>query len=161
MNDITDKQTDRLDFLHSTVHRMLCALAGQEIEEDISVIAEICDLAEEHICNKLGLMTDMEFAPYVEDPVNSKKEPEPEGPCVAVISSDGGWGKGKTLAEAFKNCPYKTPKTVYSSYAYTCSSGQIEVDGMGGIHYPRSAASVHLGLFKGRLSKVERKKSNA
>ena len=68
MNDLTDKEVDRLDFVHNTVHSLLCALAGRDIEWDISVIAEISDLAEEHICEKLGLMTDREFAPYVEDP---------------------------------------------------------------------------------------------
>lgn len=75
MNDLTGKQTDRLDFVHNTIHEMLCALAGREIEEDVSVIAEISDLAEEYICNKLGLMTDQEFAPYVEDSAVSKQEP--------------------------------------------------------------------------------------
>jgi len=156
MSDLTDKETDRLDFVHNTIHSTLCTLAGREIEWDISVIAEISDLAEEHICDKLGLMSDREFAPYVEDPPD-RKQPEPTGPCVVVISSDGGWGKGKTLAEAFKNCPYRTPKTVYSAYAYSCSSEQIEVDGMGSVHYPRTASSIYLGLFKGRISKVERK----
>jgi hypothetical protein len=51
----------------NAIHNLLCALAGRDIEWDISVIAEISDLAEEHICDKLGLMTDLEFAPYVED----------------------------------------------------------------------------------------------
>ena len=156
MKDLTDKEVDRLDFVHNTIHNLLCALAGRDIEWDISVIAEISDLAEEHICDKLGLMTDREFAPYVEDPPDSK-EPEAAGPCVVAISSDGGWGKGKTLLEAFRNCPYRTPKTVYSVYAYSCSSEQIEVDGMGSVHYPRTATSIYLGLFKGRLSKAERK----
>jgi hypothetical protein len=67
MKDLTNKEIDRLDFVHNTIHSMLCALAGREIEWDISVIAEISDLAEEHICDKLGLMSDREFAPYVED----------------------------------------------------------------------------------------------
>jgi len=80
-----------------------------------------------------------------------------QGPCVVVISSDGGWGKAGTLAEAFSNCPYRTSKTVYSAYAYTCSADDIEVDGMGSVHYPRTATSIHLGLFKGRLAKAEKK----
>lgn len=160
MNDLTSKEVDRLDFVHSTVHQMLCALAGQDIEEEIGVIAEISDLAEEHICNKLGLMTDREFAPYVEDSTDSKKELEAAGPCIVILSSDGGWGKATTLAEAFKNCPYRTPKTVYSAYAYSCSSDQIEVDGMGSVHYPRTATSIYLGLFKGRVSKAKRKETS-
>jgi len=67
MSDLTDKEVDRLDFVHNAIHDLLCALAGREIEWDISVIAEISDLAEAHICDKLGLMSDREFAPYVED----------------------------------------------------------------------------------------------
>lgn len=157
MNDLTGKETDRLDFVHNEIHSLLCALAGQEIEWDIGVIAEISDLAEEHICSKLGLMTDREFAPYVEDTAPVKKEPEAESPCMVVLSSDGGWGKATTLAEAFGNCPYKNPKSVYSAYAFSCSAEQIEVDGMGRVHSPRSAASIHLGLFKGRISNVKRK----
>jgi len=67
MKDLTDKETDRLDFVHNAIHSLLCTLAGREIEWDISTIAEISDLAEEHICDKLGLMSAREFAPYVED----------------------------------------------------------------------------------------------
>jgi hypothetical protein len=78
---------------------------------------------------------------------------------IVVISSDGGWGKAETLAEAFSNCPYKQSKSVYSAYAYDCPADQIEVDGMGSVHYPRSATSIHLGLFKGRISLTERKKA--
>lgn len=77
-------------------------------------------------------------------------------PCIVILSSDHGWGKGKTLQEAFHNCPYKTPKSVFSAYAYSCASDQIEVDGMGSVHYPRNATSIYLGLFKGRISKAER-----
>jgi len=71
MKDLTDKETDRLDFVHNEIHSLLCTLAGREIEWDISTIAEISDLAEEHICDKLGLMSAREFAPYVEDPGNN------------------------------------------------------------------------------------------
>jgi hypothetical protein len=66
MNDLTDKEVDRLDFVHNAIHDLLCTLAGRDIEWDISVISEISDLSEEYICEKLGLMTDREFAPYVE-----------------------------------------------------------------------------------------------
>ena len=68
MRDLTTKETERLDFVHNSVHGMLCEVAGQDIEEDIAVVSEISDLAEEYICNKLQLMTDYEFAPYVSDP---------------------------------------------------------------------------------------------
>lgn len=78
---------------------------------------------------------------------------------IVVLSSDGGWGKADTLAEAFSNCPYKTPKSKYSAYAYDCDADKIEVDGMGNVHYPSTATSIHLGLFKGRISLTERKKT--
>jgi hypothetical protein len=81
---------------------------------------------------------------------------ETNTPAIVVLSSDGGWGKAKTLAEAFSNCPYKTSKSVYSAYACSCSTDEIEVDGMGSVHYPRTATSIHLGLFKDRISQPER-----
>ena len=80
---------------------------------------------------------------------------------IVVLSSDGGWGKAETLAEAFSNCPYKQAKSVYSAYAYDCSADKVEVDGMGSVHYPRTATSIHLGLFKGRISKPKKEKSHA
>ena len=45
---------------------MLCELAGTDIPWDIEAIGEISDIAEAHVCGKLGLMDAMVFAPYVE-----------------------------------------------------------------------------------------------
>lgn len=64
--ELTDDEIQRLDYVHNSIHHLLCNLAGQEIEWDISVIEEISDLAEEHICGKLKLMTPKEYAPYIE-----------------------------------------------------------------------------------------------
>jgi len=88
------------------------------------------------------------------------KTTESKAPCIVVLSSDGGWGKGKTLQEAFYNCPYRSSKSVYSAYAYSCPSDAIEVDGMGSVHYPLTATSIHLGLFKGRISPAQGNKAN-
>ena len=92
MSDLTDKEVDRLDFVHNAIHDLLCALAGREIEWDISVIAEISDLAEEHICDKLGLMSDREFAPYVEDPTEDTVKRGKE----TMITTEMKW---RTVAE--------------------------------------------------------------
>lgn len=64
--ELTDDEIQRLDYVHNNIHWLLCNLAGREIEWDMSIIGEISDMAEEHICGKLGLMTPKEFAPYTE-----------------------------------------------------------------------------------------------
>ena len=63
--ELTRQEMERLDFVHNTIHQMICDLAGQEIEWDAGTIGEISDLVEELVCGRLGLMTDLEFAPYL------------------------------------------------------------------------------------------------
>lgn len=63
---MTDKQIARLDFVHRQIYELLCHLAGRAIPWDMEVIGEMSDVAEEHICGKLGAMTPKEFAPYDE-----------------------------------------------------------------------------------------------
>lgn len=58
---------DRLDFVHNTIHQMICCLAGQEVEWDMEAIGEISDLVEELVCDRLRIMTDHGFAPYIGD----------------------------------------------------------------------------------------------
>jgi hypothetical protein len=65
--ELTRAELDRLDFVHNTIHQMLCDLAGREIEWDMEPIGEISDIAEELICNQLKLMTEQEFAPFLEE----------------------------------------------------------------------------------------------
>lgn len=66
MRELSTSDIERLDFLHNAIHRLLCELAGREIPWDMEVIGEISDVAEEHICNKLGLMSQMSFAPFID-----------------------------------------------------------------------------------------------
>lgn len=66
MDSLTPKQMERLDLVDNTIHQMLCDLAGCDIEWHTEYIYEIAELAEELICNKLKLMTEMAFRPYLE-----------------------------------------------------------------------------------------------
>ena len=72
MRELSDIELKRLDDVHNTIHRMLCDLACTEIPWDISVIGEISDIAEQHICDALGIMTAAEFAPFVESRSNAQ-----------------------------------------------------------------------------------------
>ena len=66
-DELTDAQIERLDYVHNTIYDMLCDLSGQAgIEWDMEYIGQIEDVAQEFICKKLGIMTEMEFSPYVE-----------------------------------------------------------------------------------------------
>lgn len=62
---------DRLDFVHNTIHQMICCLAGQEVEWDMEVIGEISDQVEELVCGRLKLMPDHQFAPYLTNERNT------------------------------------------------------------------------------------------
>ena len=64
--ELTDDQIQRLDFVHNSIHDMLCAVAGQELPWDMEFIGQIEDIAQDYICGKLKLMTEMEFSPYFE-----------------------------------------------------------------------------------------------
>lgn len=64
--ELTPRQMEQLDEVDNACHQLLCTLAGQEVEWDMAHIGEIADVFEDIICNELGLMTDMEFRPYVE-----------------------------------------------------------------------------------------------
>ena len=63
--ELSRQEMDRLDFVHNTIHQMICQLAGQEVEWDVEVIGEISDLVEELVCRRLKLMSDRQFAPYL------------------------------------------------------------------------------------------------
>lgn len=63
--ELTREQIDRLDFLHNTIHQMVEQVVGQEMDWDMELVGEISDLIEDYVV-KHGIMTDMEFAPYVE-----------------------------------------------------------------------------------------------
>ena len=39
--ELTREEGERLDFVHNTIHQMICDLAGQEVEWDTETIGEI------------------------------------------------------------------------------------------------------------------------
>lgn len=66
--ELTGAQTDRLDCVDNAIHALLNDLAmGQEIEWDIELISIVREAVQEVIVDKLHLMTEMEFYPYIED----------------------------------------------------------------------------------------------
>ena len=90
--ELTTEQEERLNYIHNTIHEMLCNLAGKkDLEWDIEPIGEISDIAEEHICGKLGIMTEMEFAPYIDatgEGMAGKKRHKPHGDILPVEDYD-------------------------------------------------------------------------
>jgi hypothetical protein len=66
MRELTDEEISRLDFVHGAIHQLLCKLAGQNVPWDVGPIGEISDIAEQYVCETLGIMTPAQFAPYIE-----------------------------------------------------------------------------------------------
>jgi hypothetical protein len=64
--ELTQRETERLDYVHNAIHTLICDLAGQEVEWDAEVIGDISDVVEEFVCDRLHIMPDHEFAPYIE-----------------------------------------------------------------------------------------------
>ncbi len=65
--EFTQAQHDRIDAVDNACHKLLCDLAGEEIEWNIEYIGEVADICQEIICDELKLMTEMEFKPFVQD----------------------------------------------------------------------------------------------
>ena len=70
--ELTQREMERLDYVHNAIHLLICDLAGQEVEWDAEIIGEISDTIEEHLCNTLRIMKDHEFAPYLETPTEAE-----------------------------------------------------------------------------------------
>ena len=47
--ELTNRETERLDFVHNTIHQAICDLAGQELEWDAETIGAISDLVEGNV----------------------------------------------------------------------------------------------------------------
>lgn len=65
--EFTAKELNRLDFVHNTIHEMVCDVAGSKVPWDMEVIGTVADVVGQHICSKLKLMTEQEFLPYREE----------------------------------------------------------------------------------------------
>jgi len=64
---LTDDQIERQDLVDNAIHNLLNDLApdGVVIEWDISYIHAVGDEVQEILVNKLHLMTEKEFYPYL------------------------------------------------------------------------------------------------
>lgn len=67
--ELTQREMERLDYVHNAIHALICDLAGQEVEWDAAVIGDISDIVEEFVCSRLHIMKDCECAPYIEAPI--------------------------------------------------------------------------------------------
>jgi len=74
---------------------------------------------------------------------------------VVVINGNGGWGKGSSLAQAFKNCPYKKGKPICIARAYNCDESEVTVDDNGAVHSPGTSSMIYLGRFTGTITEVK------
>ena len=67
--ELTEAQLERQDWVDNCCHGFLqemAALAGKDIEWDMEHLGEVRLVAQEIVVDKLKLMTEMEFYPYIE-----------------------------------------------------------------------------------------------
>ena len=67
MSTFTNAQVERQDIVHNACHQLICDLAGHDVEWDMEHIGDLADQVEEIVCDRLQLMSKMEFNPYIED----------------------------------------------------------------------------------------------
>ena len=69
MRELTNKQVERQDFVDNACHKLLNEMAvGPEVAQwDIGNISTVREAVKEVIVDKLHLMTEMEFYPYLEE----------------------------------------------------------------------------------------------
>lgn len=68
--ELTDVQGGQQDFVDDEIMNLICRLANKqegEIEWDMELISIVREAVQEVICDRLKLMTEMEFYPYIED----------------------------------------------------------------------------------------------
>ena len=65
--EFTRQQLQRNDGVDNCCHRLLCDLAGKDLQWDMEHIGRVAEVAEDIICRKLKLMSLMEFRPYIEE----------------------------------------------------------------------------------------------
>lgn len=67
--ELTDAQYAQQDFVDDEIMNLLCRLGNKqegEIEWDMELISIVREAVQEVICDRLKLMTEMEFYPYME-----------------------------------------------------------------------------------------------
>ena len=65
--ELTAKQIRQQDFIDNNIYGLLVDVSEKEIEWDIELISIVREAVQEVIVDKLHLMTEMEFYPYIED----------------------------------------------------------------------------------------------
>jgi len=75
-DELSEAQIERQDWVDNACHGLLTELAGgKEIEWDIELIGKVRDAAQAVIVDRLHLMTDQEFYPYIQVEVPAAPEP--------------------------------------------------------------------------------------
>lgn len=64
--ELTAKQIGQQDFIDSNIYGLLVGVSEKEIEWDMELISIVREAVQEVICDRLKLMTEMEFYPYIE-----------------------------------------------------------------------------------------------
>ncbi|MDD3428097.1 MAG: hypothetical protein PHR42_04095, partial [Caldisericia bacterium] len=65
--ELTAKQIGQQDFIDNNIYGLLVGVSEKEIEWDMELISIVREVVQEIICDRLKLMTEMEFYPYIED----------------------------------------------------------------------------------------------
>lgn len=75
--ELTEAEIERQDSVDFAIYNLVASLVPtpENVDWDIEWIAEIRDTIQEMIVNKLGLMTEQEFYPYIELTTDGRKLP--------------------------------------------------------------------------------------
>lgn len=71
--ELTPKQYEQQDFVDDEIMNLICRLANKaegELEWDMELISIVREAVQEVICDKLKLMTELEFYPYIAEEEN-------------------------------------------------------------------------------------------
>lgn len=92
--ELTQGQIDRQDFIDNLIQNLICEVGGIDYPQldklaswDIDAISDIRDALQEVICDKLKIMSPMDFYPFMED---GEGAPTPEPKGKVYIDVDGG-----------------------------------------------------------------------
>jgi hypothetical protein len=65
-SELTNAQIEQQDKVQNACYQFICDLAGQELEWDMEWVGDLADTVKDIICDRLDLMSEMEFYPYIE-----------------------------------------------------------------------------------------------
>lgn len=64
---LTPEQIERQDTVDSACHDLLQLLAGKNLDWNVAHIGDVIEVCQDIICTELGVMTEMEFYPFIEN----------------------------------------------------------------------------------------------